>query len=362
MVTRILRLAEPPRPADAADALALAICHVWRGGAQPASRRRRWRGREVGDRVRRAAGSPRWPLDGAVVEVGGVGLASVHARHAGRRCGSARAPTCHVAGGAGGLADAVRLRRRRRAGACSSCCRPPAASGRGWPRRCSPCTPRRLRQAVATEDLATLTQVPGIGRKGAQRIVLELKDRSVRRRGGSPALTGRRRCRPAGATSCTGLVGLGWSAREADEAVTRGAGGRPRPSPPVASPTSPTLLKVALTLAEPHVSGERTGGSGSSSVDRRGRRRGRAPGRGGAAAAHPGRVHRAAPGARAARPGPRGRPRPRPGARPRPAVRPAGPGQDHPGDDHRRRAGAPLRITSGPAIQHAGDLAAILSA
>lgn len=32
MVTRILRLAEPPRPADAADALALAICHVWRAG------------------------------------------------------------------------------------------------------------------------------------------------------------------------------------------------------------------------------------------------------------------------------------------------------------------------------------------
>lgn len=32
MVTRILRLDEPPRPADAADALALAICHVWRGG------------------------------------------------------------------------------------------------------------------------------------------------------------------------------------------------------------------------------------------------------------------------------------------------------------------------------------------
>lgn len=32
MVTRILRLDEPPKPADAADALALAICHVWRGG------------------------------------------------------------------------------------------------------------------------------------------------------------------------------------------------------------------------------------------------------------------------------------------------------------------------------------------
>ncbi|WP_375003791.1 crossover junction endodeoxyribonuclease RuvC [Aeromicrobium sp. CTD01-1L150] len=34
MVTRVLRLSEAPRPADAADALALAICHVWRGGAQ----------------------------------------------------------------------------------------------------------------------------------------------------------------------------------------------------------------------------------------------------------------------------------------------------------------------------------------
>ncbi|QDY07585.1 crossover junction endodeoxyribonuclease RuvC [Micromonospora sp. HM134] len=46
MVTRLLRLAEPPKPADAADALALAICHVWRGGtrsklAEAADRARR---------------------------------------------------------------------------------------------------------------------------------------------------------------------------------------------------------------------------------------------------------------------------------------------------------------------------------
>lgn len=34
MVTRLLKLAETPRPADAADALALAICHAWRGPAQ----------------------------------------------------------------------------------------------------------------------------------------------------------------------------------------------------------------------------------------------------------------------------------------------------------------------------------------
>jgi crossover junction endodeoxyribonuclease RuvC len=45
MVTRLLRLDTPPRPADAADALALAICHVWRGGAQAriqAARMRRY--------------------------------------------------------------------------------------------------------------------------------------------------------------------------------------------------------------------------------------------------------------------------------------------------------------------------------
>ena len=32
MVTRLLRVTDPPRPAAAADALALAICHIWRGG------------------------------------------------------------------------------------------------------------------------------------------------------------------------------------------------------------------------------------------------------------------------------------------------------------------------------------------
>ncbi len=34
MVTRLLRLPDPPRPSDAADALALAICHLWRGAAR----------------------------------------------------------------------------------------------------------------------------------------------------------------------------------------------------------------------------------------------------------------------------------------------------------------------------------------
>jgi crossover junction endodeoxyribonuclease RuvC len=34
MVSRLLRLTDPPHPADCADALALAICHLWRGSAQ----------------------------------------------------------------------------------------------------------------------------------------------------------------------------------------------------------------------------------------------------------------------------------------------------------------------------------------
>jgi Holliday junction DNA helicase RuvA len=37
--------------------------------------------------------------------------------------------------------------------------------------------PREVRRAVATADYATLTKVPGIGRKGAERIVLDLRDR-----------------------------------------------------------------------------------------------------------------------------------------------------------------------------------------
>lgn len=37
MVARILRLDELPRPADAADALALALCHAWRGGSTVAA-------------------------------------------------------------------------------------------------------------------------------------------------------------------------------------------------------------------------------------------------------------------------------------------------------------------------------------
>ena len=79
-------------------------------------------------------------------------------------------------------------------------------------------SPDDLRRAIAGDDLKTLTRVPGIRQKGAQRIVLELKDRI-----GAPSGS-----RPAAAPSAApawrdqvhqGLVGLGWPAREADKAV-----------------------------------------------------------------------------------------------------------------------------------------------
>jgi Holliday junction DNA helicase RuvA len=107
--------------------------------------------------------------------------------------------------------------------------------------------PDALRQAVATEDLAALTQVPGIGRKGAQRIVLELKDRLGAVRGTSAAAA-------SIGPSSTGwadqlhaaLLGLGWSGREADEAVSVAV---PEAEAAIAAGETPdvgVLLKVAL--------------------------------------------------------------------------------------------------------------------
>jgi holliday junction DNA helicase RuvA len=81
--------------------------------------------------------------------------------------------------------------------------------------------PDEIRRAIMSEDLTTLCAVPGIGRKGAQRIVLELKDKIGAPTGsgagpvpvkGHPAASWRDQVREA-------LIGLGWSSREADTAV-----------------------------------------------------------------------------------------------------------------------------------------------
>jgi len=83
-------------------------------------------------------------------------------------------------------------------------------------------TPDALRQAVSTEDLGALTMVPGIGRKGAQRIVLELKDRLGPPGEAADGLPGARPTRrpPLWRDQVqSGLVNLGWPARDADQAI-----------------------------------------------------------------------------------------------------------------------------------------------
>ena len=82
-------------------------------------------------------------------------------------------------------------------------------------------SPDAVRTAVATEDVGALTLVPGIGKKGAQRLVLELKDKlagavttgsAVVRLPGQGVGAWRDQLRQA-------LTGLGWSGREVDEAL-----------------------------------------------------------------------------------------------------------------------------------------------
>jgi Holliday junction DNA helicase RuvA len=101
--------------------------------------------------------------------------------------------------------------------------------------------PERLRRAIGQGDLATLTSVPGIGRKGAERIVVELKDRvgvTSKVISGSPVW--REQVHEA-------LLGLGWSARDAEAALERVAA----ELAPDATPDVSTVLRDALrTLAK----------------------------------------------------------------------------------------------------------------
>ena len=81
--------------------------------------------------------------------------------------------------------------------------------------------PDALRRAVSTEDLGALTMVPGIGRKGAQRIVLEMKDRLGPAGESSDGLPFRTAPRASSWRDQvqSGLVNLGWPARDADQAI-----------------------------------------------------------------------------------------------------------------------------------------------
>ncbi len=103
-------------------------------------------------------------------------------------------------------------------------------------------SPDIVRKAIANGDTATLTRVPGIGKKGAERLVLELRDRVGVGPAGAPgAASG-----PQGAWADQvhqALTGLGWTAAQADQAVAAVAETVDGEVPPV-----PVLLKQAIRL------------------------------------------------------------------------------------------------------------------
>jgi Holliday junction DNA helicase RuvA len=109
--------------------------------------------------------------------------------------------------------------------------------------------PDALRRAVATDDFAALTLVPGIGKKGAQRIVLELRDRLGAPSGSTSAgWAARGAAAPWREQLHSALVGLGWSTREADEAVLAAAGAASEAEAAGNDPDVAALLRSALRI------------------------------------------------------------------------------------------------------------------
>jgi len=102
--------------------------------------------------------------------------------------------------------------------------------------------PETVRRAVSSGDIVTLTRVPGIGKKGAERLVLELRDRigvvSTGPDGVAGALSGGWQDQVR-----QGVIALGWSAQQADQAVTAVAESIDGEVPAV-----PVLLRQAIRL------------------------------------------------------------------------------------------------------------------
>lgn len=85
-------------------------------------------------------------------------------------------------------------------------------------------SPDEVRRALAQGDLVALTKVPGIGRKSAERLVLELKDKmpavGVDPAGGPVPSAGRATEGAVVGQVREALEGLGWTARQADGALS----------------------------------------------------------------------------------------------------------------------------------------------
>ena len=104
--------------------------------------------------------------------------------------------------------------------------------------------PTSVRRALATGDVTTLVRVPGVGKKSAERLILELRERI------GPAPAERPTAVPVAPPAwqdqvSAGLVSLGWSARDASGAVATVAESL-APGEPV--PAIPDLLKQAIRV------------------------------------------------------------------------------------------------------------------
>ena len=271
MVTRLLGLDHAPKPADAADALALAICHVWRGGTQSRLEQarvemRRPHGHPAGRHT--PTGAPRRPLsptppwspatmiaslsgtvlkvglDTVVVGVGGVGML-VHTTPA--------TATSVRLGQPAELATSLVVREDSLTlyGFATDDEKlvfetVQTVSGVG-PRLALAVlavhSPDAVRVALGTGDLVALTKVPGIGKQGrrAARPRAQGQARRAARverdRGAGAARHGRGR----GASRCARPSSV--SAGPCGRPTTRSTGWRPRPP---RGPSVSALLRAAL--------------------------------------------------------------------------------------------------------------------
>ncbi|MFB7274907.1 Holliday junction branch migration protein RuvA [Streptomyces sp. NPDC056244] len=109
-------------------------------------------------------------------------------------------------------------------------------------------TPDALRIAVSTGDEKALTAVPGIGKKGAQKLLLELKDRLGEPLGTVIGRQGAAAMAPAAWHDQlhAALIGLGYAPRQADEAVTQVTPQAEAALAQGAQPPVPQLLRAAL--------------------------------------------------------------------------------------------------------------------
>lgn len=185
--------------------------------------------------------------DGAVLEVGGVGLSV--------QCSPATLATLHIGSNAR-LATSLVVREDSLTlyGFVSEEERSifellQTASGVG-PRLAQAVlavhSPGEIRRAIAAHDVVALTRVPGVGKKGAERLILELKDRI----GIDESLQGEAVPGKMSPISrwreqvSEGLVSLGWSQREAELAIAELAASYPAGE----IPSTADALKQAIAL------------------------------------------------------------------------------------------------------------------